>query len=96
MLFSQRKEIIMIKFLAEISNVDGDISYPSKLAKFMFEHAPEMLTLIIILACLTICLAVFLFVLFRMYKKDELILRKYKIDVSNEDIDELLKQDKQY
>ena len=36
MLFSQRKEIIMIKFLAEISNVDGDISYPSKLAKFMF------------------------------------------------------------
>ena len=86
----------MIKFLAEISNVDGDVSYPSKLAKFMFEHSSEMLALIIVLACLTICLAAFLFILFRMYKKDELILRKYKIDVANENIEELLKQDKEF
>ena len=86
----------MIKFLAEISNIDGEITYPSKLANYMFSHASEMLALIIILASLAICLGVFLFILFRMYKKDELILRKYKIDVSNEDINELLKQDKQY
>ena len=59
----------MIKFLAEISNVDGDVSYPSKLAKFMFEHSSEMLALIIVLACLTICLAAFLFILLECIKK---------------------------
>lgn len=85
----------MFKFLTEISSPSGDVTYPSKLAQFMYDNASAMLTLTIILAALVICLGVFLFILYRMYKKDELILRKYKIDVSNEDIDELFKKDKQ-
>ena len=86
----------MIKLLTEISNLDGEVTFPSKLANFMFSNASEVLALIIVLFSLVVCLGVFLFILFKMYKKDELILRKYKIDVSNEDINELIKQDKEF
>ena len=73
--------------LSKIEDASGNISTADKVANFMFEHSSEIMVALIILLALVICLSVFLILLWKYYKKDELILKKHKIDPANEDID---------
>lgn len=65
----------------------------NEVANFLFENAPVVITVFVIVCALAIAALIFLAILWKQYKKDELILRKYKIDPSNEDIEELKKFD---
>ena len=66
----------------------------NKVAIFLYEHSTVVVFCFVLLVALTIACAVFLIILWRLYKKDELILKKYKIDPSQEDINELKQLDK--
>ena len=66
---------------------------PVEIKEFIYNNYLGFFVVCLILFCLVIALATFLALLWKYYKKDELILRKYKIDPSNEDDEELKKYD---
>ncbi len=76
--------------LAEFTGtLEESTSTANKAANFLFEHASAVITILVLLIAVVIALTVFLILLWKYYKKDELILRKYKINSANEDINEL-------
>lgn len=63
----------------------------NEVANFLFTHHALIVTILVLLVAITIALVVFLTILWKYYKKDELILRKYKINPADEDYEELKK-----
>ena len=79
-----------MKILLLLSQVmeNNEGSSSDKAASFLFENAPLVITLLVLSISIAIILAVFLVILWKFYKKDELILKKYNIDATKEDVEE--------
>lgn len=84
-----------MKILLLLSQVmeNNEGSSSDKAASFLFENAPLVITLLVLSISIAIILTVFLVILWKYYKKDELILKKYNIDATKEDVEELKKFD---
>lgn len=74
--------------------VEETTSLHTRIAEFIKSNVSLFIFIFFLLVLVVIALAAFLIILYRQYKKDELVLRKYKIDPSNEDVNELMDQDK--
>ncbi len=84
----------MTYYFAEYTGtLEETTSTANKVANFLFEHSAGIITILVLLIAVVIALSVFLVLLWKYYKKDELILKKYNINSSNEDINELKKYD---
>ena len=77
-----------------LTSIENSNNIHDNAASFIQNNSTLIIIILVVLVSLVIALSSFLIILYRQYHKDELILRKYKIDASNEDVSEIEKQDK--